>query len=254
VKTRLGALVAGGLFAAVVAGDAVAQRRGEYRAAEPAWVEAGKPVTVKLFGQDLAPKEIRFDDPSVTARVVKVEPYAPKTDPEKQRGNVVVEAEVTAPATARPGLYSFQLVPEMGNPVKGQLSLDLPAPEIQESEPNNSLRQPQALPAGSVTVLGKLDNEGVDVYRIDGRAGETWRFEIFARRVKPGNSLEAVIRLRDPRLAPVRAAVDQGQDCFIEHRLPQDGPYVLEVVDGDNRSNGEFTYRLAVRKLPPAGS
>jgi hypothetical protein len=100
-----------------------------------------------------------------------------------------------------------------------------------------------------VTVLGKLDNEGCDVYRFDGKAGETWRIEVFAGRLNRETKLEPILRLRDPRLAPVRAAVDQGQDCYIEHKLAADGAHLIELFDADNRSGGDFNYRLAVRRL-----
>jgi len=36
-------------------------------------VSRGKISTIKITGQDLAPKEIKFDDPRVTARIVKTE-------------------------------------------------------------------------------------------------------------------------------------------------------------------------------------
>ena len=48
-------------------------------------------------------------------------------------------------------------------------------PEIEEKEPNDSLFHPQPLPAGPVAVLGNLDKDGVDVFQLDGRAGERWQ-------------------------------------------------------------------------------
>src|SRR3712207_8297156 len=38
------------------------------------------------------------------------------------------------------------------------------------------------------SILGKIDNEGADVFRIDGKAGELWQFDILARRA--GSQLE----------------------------------------------------------------
>jgi len=64
----------------------------------------------------------------------------------------------------------------------GKVYIDEPLPEIPATEPNDSLRKPQVLPPGSVAVLGKLDKDGVDVFRINGKAGETWRFEVLAHR------------------------------------------------------------------------
>ena len=97
-----------------------------------------------------------------------------------------------------------------------------------------------------MNVIGKIDsNDGVDVFQIDGQGGETWRFEVFARRLNPTTKLEPVLRLRDARLTSVRLAVDHGDDCFIECKPTTDGPYFLELFDGDNKSGPDQTYRLA---------
>jgi len=224
-------------------------KQGIFRAANPPWVLAGQTATVKLIGQDLTAKEIRFQDGRIAAKVVKVGPAAAKNDEEKKLGNTAVEAEVTVPADLRPGLYPFQFIPESGPPVDGKLLIDVNAPEVEEKEPNGSLKAPQSLPLGSVTVVGKLDGDGSDVFQVQGKAGETWRFEVFARRLNAATKLEAVLRLRDPRMAPVRTVVDQGQDCAIEYKLPVDGLYLIEVFDGDNKSAADLTYRLAVRQL-----
>jgi hypothetical protein len=241
------------LLLCALPGGALGQgkKRTEFRAVSPPWVMVGKPAVVLLSGQDLAPNEIRFEQPGLTGKVLKSGPSMPKTDEERKQGNTTVEVEVTPAADLKPGRYRFTLLQEGAEPTPGALVVDVPAPEMSESEPNNELRKPQVLPAGNITVNGKLDNEGVDVFRIEGKAGETWRFELFARRVNPATKLEGVLRLRDPRMAPVRLAVDQGSDCAIEYRLPADGPSVLEVFDGDNKAAGDLVYRLHVRRIAP---
>jgi len=249
-SNRLTPVVAAGVALLTISGGALAQldKRGEFRASAPLWVMAGQTVTVTLKGQDLAATDIQFDEPGITARVLKSAPLMPKNDEERRQGNTSVEVEVTAAAGVKPGSYKFKLVREGAAAVEGRLLIDVAAPEMPEMEPNDTLRKPQALPAGPVTVTGKLDNEGVDVFRIDGKAGETWRFEVFARRLNAATKLEAVLRLRDPRMASVRAAVDQGQDCAIEYTLPTDGPYLIELFDGDNKAGGDQAYRLTIRK------
>lgn len=237
--------------AAVGAGGAAAQqgKKQEYRVQNPGWVTAGQSTTVKLYGQDLNPKEIRFQDAGIAARILKVEDFAGKTDAQRKWGNRVAEVELMVAAGSRPGDYPFTLSGEGVQPEVGRLCVDAPAPELNEAEPNNELRKPQLLPAGSVTVLGKLDNEASDVFRFEGKAGETWRIEVFAGRLNRETKLEPILRLRDSRLAPVRAAVDQGHDCHIEHKLTLDGPHLIELFDADNRSGGDFNYRLAIRRL-----
>lgn len=240
------------LAATSLAGMVSAQQTGkpqEFRGQEPGWVTTGAPVTVRLYGQDLDPKEIQFEQPGLTGKVLKVEPFTPKNDMQKRWGNRMAEVEVTFAEGVKPGSYRFTLTGEGVQAGTGELCVDVPAPEIKEAGPNHELRKPQVLPAGSVTVMGKLDGDAGDVFRFDGKAGETWRIEVFARRLNPDTKLEAIIRLRNPRLAPVRAVVDQGNDCALEYKLPADGPYLIELFDADNRSDGNFNYRLAVRKL-----
>jgi hypothetical protein len=233
-----------GLGLAFAAGTAVAQQphKPEVRSSEPAWITAGQPAMVRIFTNDLTPTEIRFEEAAITGKVVKTE-----TSTDRKKGATVVEVAVTSGADLKPRRHRFTFTDAEGKSASGSLLVDVPMPEMAETEPNNDLRKPQLLP-GPVTVVGKLDGDGADVFRIDARAGETWRFEVLAKRLKAGNQLEAVLRLRDPRMAPIRAAVDQGADCSIEYRIPADGPYVIELFDGDNRTGGDLQYKLWVRK------
>jgi hypothetical protein len=216
----------------------------EWRTTRPLAVPRGQSSVLRITGQDLKPKEVRFEQAGLTARILKTEPLSAKTDEEKAQGNTVVEVELTAPPTLPPGSYEFKLVHEGADSPTARIFIDEPMPEIEEKEPNDTLRQPQALPPGSVAILGRLDKDGVDVFSFQGKAGESWRFEVIARRA--GADFEPVLRLRDPRLTPIRAAIDQGEDCFIEVKLPTDGPYLLELFDGDNRSSAAYFYRLRV--------
>lgn len=216
-------------------------KKPDVRVTDPFLIMAGKPAVVRIMGNDLAPTEIRFEEPGITGKVLKTEPNG-----DKRKGNTAVDVEISSSADVKPRAHRFTLVGADG-PATGKIIIDTAAPDVAEAEPNNDLRKPQLL-TGPCNVSGKLDNEGSDVFRIDGKAGETWRFEVFARRIKPDTKLEAVIRLRDPRMAPIRAAVDQGDDCAIEQKLTIDGPYLIELFDGDNKAGGDQVYRLTVRK------
>jgi hypothetical protein len=218
----------------------------EIKAVRPLAAPVGGTAVLTIAGQELAPREVRFDDPRVTARLVKTEPFTPKGDAEKGWGNIAVTVEVAAPPDLAPGFYPFKLLQESGEPLTGQIYLDTPCPQVAEAEPNDSLRKPQALPPAPVAVLGTLDGEGVDVFRFEGKAGEIWRFEVLARRA--GSSLDAVLRLRDPRLVPIRAAVSRGDDCVLEVTLPMDGAYLIEVFDAENSANPGHVYRLRVER------
>lgn len=227
-----------------------AKPKPEIKSLQPYWVPNGKPVTFRIMGQNLAPKGIEFTEKKIAAKIVKTETLEPKTDEEKAKGNTVVEIEITTPADLKPESYAFKLPHDGETQPEGRIYIDETYPQMEESEPNDTLKKPQTLPDGSVAVTGKLDNEGVDVYRIDGKAGETWRLEILAKRAE--SQLDPILRLRDPRLVSVKVAVDNhGNDSAIEYRLPADGPYLLEVFDADNRTNKEYFYRLMVRRTAP---
>jgi len=233
----LGAVAAGLLLA-----RAGAQAPPRVRDVEPPWVLAGATQVLKVYGDDLPAAEIRFEETAVRARVVKFE-----NTTDRRRGNTVVEIEVTTEGAVRPRPHVFVLTGSDGATARGSVLFDVPAPEIAEQGPNHDLRAPQDLP-GPITVNGKLDGEGADVFRFQGKAGETWRIEVFARRLKADNRLDPVLRLRDPRLAPIRTAVSQGRDCALEQRFTRDGPYLVEVFDGENLSGADLTYRLTLRR------
>lgn len=229
----------------------------EFKAALPYWIPANKTTTIRVLGQDLAPKSIEFGDNRIQGKILKTE--ATSSDAEKAKGNTALDVEITAPANVPPGSYKFKLVHESPaspekkeekkeeNQPEGRIYIDDVTSEIPEKEPNNSLIAPQLLESVPVAITGKIDNEGADVFRIDGKAGETWQFEIVARRA--GATWEPVLRLRDPRRALVAAAVDQGNDCTLKYQIPADGAYLLEIFDGDNRANGDYFYRLSVRRI-----
>lgn len=244
-------MLAGACFL-VTAGAAVgaqqSKQKQELRTVLPYWVTPGQKAAIQIYGQDLKPTEIRFENTLLTGSVLKTESFNGTNDDERRRGNRRTDVEVTLPAGLKPGRYPFTLSGPEVEPVRGRMNVDVPAPEIAEQEPNGELGKPQALPAGSVTVAGKLDGDGVDVFRFEGKAGETWHIEVYARRNSPAGKFEAVLKLRDSRRTALKGAVDQGEDCYLEVKLPADGPYTVELFDGENRAQADFHYRLAFRK------
>jgi hypothetical protein len=245
-------LLLAGIPCALSAGEAP-KPKPEIKSVEPYWVPNGKPATLKIVGNDLSPKGVEFTEKKIASKVVKAEKLDPKTDEEKAKGNSVVELEVTAPAGLKPGSYPFKLLHDGDEKPESRVYIDDEYPQLEEKEPNNTLRKPEVLPPAPVAVTGKLDNEGVDVFQIDGKAGETYHIEILAARA--GSPFEPVLRLRDPRKVSVKVAVDEGNDCAMDYKLPTDGPYLLELFDGDNRTEGKFFYRLMVKRVsasPPA--
>ncbi len=223
--------------------------RADVRAQRPAWAMAGATTAVRWIGQDLQCTQIRSSRSEIMVGSPSVSPFQGTNDQERRWGNTQIEAIVTVAAGTRAGQYDLEFVRAKGEPVSATILVDETAPVIAEVEPNNSLLQPQVLPAGSVTVTGKLDGEGADVFRFSGRAGERWRIEFFSRRLTPPSPAEICMRLRGTLRQPLRLAVDQGRDGAIELLLPDDGNYLVELFDGDNRAQPDYVYRLHLRSL-----
>ena len=205
--------------------------------AGPEWLLPGRTTRVKVKGRSLAgavvaaePRDVRVYVAGSTA----------------EGGELDVEVLADAPTGPR------SVVLEFPNQTMETLRLfvETPAPEIDEREPNNSLLAPQALPMNGASVKGKLDGDGADVFQFHSARGQRWRIELFAHRI--GSPLEGVVRVRDPRGARLRAVVDRGRDCGLDFVAPEDGNYLIEVFDGENRAQADFVYRLSLRPVPPS--
>lgn len=219
----------------------------EIRRVEPQVLAVGGVRAITIGGQDLKPREITFAQAGIGVRIVAVEPNAGSDEAAKARGNTLVKAEVTLPAEAPRELLEFTLTNADGGKATGKLLIDDARPEIEEVEPNDSLRRPQRLPAAPVTVTGKIADDNADVFAFEARAGETWTFQTQA--VRLGSALDPVLRLRDARGTPLAVAVDrEKRDTRLVFTTPADGLYTLEVFDADNRSGPNQSYRLAVTK------
>ncbi len=72
----------------------------------PLGVRAGRTTTVLIYGDNLAPKSIKIEKSSCSAKLVSVKPTDDKT---KNKGANVVTLEVTAPSGAPPENISVSL-------------------------------------------------------------------------------------------------------------------------------------------------
>ena len=110
-------------------------------------------------------------------------------------------------------------------------------PECLEQEPNNSIAtaQPVTLP---IIVNGRIDQPGDwDVFRFEGRAGDTVVAEVYARRLD--SPLDSVLKLTDAagkQLAFNDDHEDKGAgldthyaDSYLTATLPADGAYYIHI-------------------------
>ncbi len=149
-----------------------------------------------------------------------------------------------------PGLY----IAEHGLPFQAD-SL----PEALEKEPNDTAARAQRVKL-PIIVNGRIDRpDDQDVFRFEGRAGESIAAEVYARRLD--SPLDSVLRLTDAlgkQLAMNDDAEDSGAglethhaDSLILFTLPANGAYYLYLADAQHHGGPEYAYRLRISAPRP---
>ncbi|MCK5804422.1 MAG: peptidase [Lentisphaeria bacterium] len=132
-------------------------------------------------------------------------------------------------------------------------------PEVVESEPNNTSSKPQRI-AFPKTVNGRIECPGdVDVFRFDGRAGQTIVAETLARRLN--SPLDSALRLVDEKGVevalnddykdPEMGLITHQADSRMQVDLPHDGTYLLHLSDTQRQGGSAYAYRLRLRPAQP---
>jgi len=110
-------------------------------------------------------------------------------------------------------------------------------------KPANGFREATQLPLGRFG-RGQLENpRTVAVFRLEGRATQTLRVEVWAQRL--GSTLDAALTLHDFRGAVLLRSDDvAGRDPVLELTLPADGTYFLSLSGQDERSSPTHVYLM----------
>jgi hypothetical protein len=127
-------------------------------------------------------------------------------------------------------------------------------PECLEQEPNNSIAAAQAVTL-PIIVNGRIDEPGDwDVFRFNGRAGDTVVTEVYARRLD--SPLDSVLKLTDAsgrQLAFNDDHEDKGAgldthyaDSYLTATLPADGAFYVHIGDAQRQGGPEYGYRLRI--------
>jgi hypothetical protein len=165
-------------------------------------------------------------------------------------------AQVTPPAELPLGIQflRLQIGSELSDPVPLVVT-DLPLmPEI--SGENNTFDKAQAVtvPTG---ISGRLETEAdVDCYAFEAKKGESFSFEIVARRVQ--SSLDSYLRIlndQGQQLAvqdDLRHGKRNWADSWLENwAAPADGTYVVEIRDVHLRGGSQYPYLLKIERSQP---
>ena len=149
-----------------------------------------------------------------------------------------------------PGLYTA----EYGLPFQADT-----LPEALEKEPNNTAAQAQRVKLPLI-LNGRIDRpEDQDVFRFEGRSGETIVAEVYARRLD--SPLDSVLKLTDAtgkQLAfnddaddPAAGLETHHADSRLSFTLPATGAYYLYLTDAQHHGGPEFAYRLRISAPRP---
>jgi hypothetical protein len=162
-------------------------------------------------------------------------------------GDSFIDVEFTAPDSA--DLKELQLVittPD-GNSQPYSL-LVLPADKlINESEPNESFKKPGTLAVGQ-TIVGSIHQQrDVDVFKLEGTAGQTIVAETIAAR--RGSAVDPILMLYDAAGTLLAQSDDQAEnrDALLKHKLPAAGHYFLVLIDAHDRGSNAHPYLLTLR-------
>ena len=123
-------------------------------------------------------------------------------------------------------------------------------PEVDESEPNNTLTNAQTLTLPTV-VNGRVGAaKDVDQFRFKSAADQKLVCEVAAARF--GSKLDALLVLSDAKGAVLQRNDDAaGTDARIEFDAKKETEYVVALRDLTDRGGERFGYRLSIR--PPSG-
>ncbi|HNX35278.1 MAG TPA: PPC domain-containing protein [Kiritimatiellia bacterium] len=140
------------------------------------------------------------------------------------------------------------------------LRFDLDAlPEQSESEPNDGRQGSQVIPAPVIIngTIGKPGDE--DVFRFEGKAGQSVAIETRARQL--GSPLDTLLTLTDSRGKIMATHDDQTNvftglltdhcDSAITARLLADSTYEVRVRDNRGKGGPEYHYRLRISEPRP---
>jgi hypothetical protein len=215
----------------------------------PLAVEVGSTATVKIRGLRLDnASAVRFIDPKAPIDVkikTKGKSEAPKPLEASKAGDTQVELELKLPADLAAGPVSFVITTPDGETAPYALSILEKGASIQEKEPNGSFRKPQDIELGK-TILGQIGEPmDVDVFRFNGKAGQTIVAEI--RAAQFGSALDSTLTLYDEAGHFLAGNDDQnGIDSMLRLRLPSDGRYLLTLIDANDRGGAAHPYQLSV--------
>jgi hypothetical protein len=206
-------------------------------------------VTLRGLNLDQA-TEVAFAEPLEGASVVvtsKGKAELPKETDPAVYGDTKVELEIRLPEA---GVEKVSLIVAnaAGRTAPHELLVLAKGRVVAEKEPNGGFAAAQPLEPGRVLRGAVSQAMDVDVFRIEGKKGEAWAFEVEAQR--RGSILDALLTVHDKDGRTVAALDDvkASRDPLLRVTLPADGPYFVTVMDAHNAGGATHAYLLRVSR------
>jgi len=218
----------------------------------PLAIRPGEAVQVTLRGLNLdQATEVRLPEALAGATIAiksKGKADLPKETDPAAYGDTKVEIEIRLPAEVPGGKIGLIAVNAAGQTAPYELKVIAKDKLVAEKEPNGGYASAQAVEAGQ-TVQGAFSQAlDVDVYRVTGKKGETWLFEVEAQ--KRGSAADPLLSIQDAKGHIVATADDSdaSRDPLLRLNLPADGVYTVTLIDANNGGGGIHPYLLNLRR------
>ncbi|MBI3858443.1 MAG: hypothetical protein HY293_22390 [Planctomycetes bacterium] len=205
-------------------------------------------ITLRGLNLDQA-TEVKFAEPIEGGSVAikgKGKAEIPKETDPAVYGDTKVDLEIKLPDGVEK--LSLVAVNAAGTTAPHELVV-LPKDKVlQEKEPNGGFATAQPVEAGRVVQGAVSQPMDVDVFKIAGKKGETWRIEVEAQR--RGSILDPVLQVHDAA-AQVLAVSDDSEssrDASVKLTLKADGPCYITVLDAHNTGGATHVYLLRIAR------
>ena len=213
--------------------------------------DAGKTTKLTLRGVGLeSATDVRLGEPKSAGKVLgkgrKV--AVPNQMPPQIVGDSETDVEVTLPADVPGGQIPLSLVGPGGEGKPMTLLVNDDTPRGKEKEPNDGFKEAMPISIPCVIEASFKQAQDVDVFRIEGKAGDKLRIEVQAARY--GSPADVLLTLYDSagRTIAVGEVPAGRRDQFLNAALLKDGIYFISAIEGFDQGGAMFVYRLAVRK------
>jgi hypothetical protein len=210
----------------------------------PAGMQRGTTLELTLTGTNLA-------EPTGIYTSFPAKVTIPKEDKNGQDNSKLrVRLEVAADAPL--GFHVLRLATTRGMSNLRIFCID-DLPQIMKVDTCRNKATPQNVPTGCV-VVGRVEAEASDYFKINVKAGQRVTFEILGRRL--GGAIDPQIFLYDLKSHREIAHDNDAPGCQTDPRLTytfkESGDYLVEVNDVLNRGGPDYTYRMRIGDFPCA--